>query len=215
MFILASFGAISCLKEINVDSREGYITVLNERVMLVSIPKDKVIFDEEYGISFGFFTKMFILFSDSIVFKGFTLRENKNIFNLPINVYKNFPNLILYDGSKSSLSNIKYKHFEMLKYLQIIALNENQISYIQSSAFKDLCYLKNLYLHENQLTSIDGMIFNRLNNLEELFLHSNKISYVSDIAFDSLTELKNLTLYGNDNKVWKDEFFKNNKKLRW
>ncbi|KAL7016901.1 hypothetical protein ACKWTF_010189 [Chironomus riparius] len=183
--------------------------------MVAFIPEDKVIFDAEYEISSGWFTKIFIMFSDSIVINGFSLRANRNIFNLPVGVYKSFPFLISFDGSRSSISNINYKHFENLKALQLLRLDENKISFIESNAFKDLYDLKNLYLHQNLLTSIDGTILSRLHNLLELSLDRNKINYVAENAFDSLTELRNLTLAENNDELWTEKLFKNNKKLKY
>jgi len=213
MIILATFGSAICTKKVNVDLVEATWSLINQRLVSVFIPEDESIYMDDYEVSFGIITKMFVFFSDSIVIKAFSLNGNKNVHYLPVNVYKSFPFLTLYDGSRSSLTTIKYKNFEYLGNIQVLTLNQNHISHIDSNTFNDLYDLKVLYLHENQVTSIDGIIFKRLHNLLELSLEKNKINYVAENALDSLTELRNLTIGKNNNNVWKDEHFKNNKKL--
>ena len=75
-----------------------------------------------------------------------TFFTNRNIFYLPIDVAKSFPNLIVYGADKTSIKEISKENFRNLRKLRSLTLMSNKIERIFSDTFEDLESLEVLWL---------------------------------------------------------------------
>lgn len=73
-------------------------------------------------------------------------QRNRNIKVLPIEVDKNFPNLVLYNAATCSIETIATKNFANLIKLEEINLKDNRIEKIYGNTFEDQTALKRLIL---------------------------------------------------------------------
>lgn len=71
---------------------------------------------------------------------------NKNVFFLPIHVYKVFPHLVDYGATNCSLGKISRNNFEKLSLLKFLYLRHNKITSIEDGTFADLRSLEILDL---------------------------------------------------------------------
>lgn len=86
-----------------------------------------------------------IVNSDEMV-TSLDFTNNKKILYLPINVYKNFPELDTYEAGYCLIKEIKKTNFANLKNLHWLFLNQNQIEIVPVDAFEDLSSLARLFL---------------------------------------------------------------------
>lgn len=73
-----------------------------------------------------------------------TIFRASNVFFLPVKVAETFPNLIVYQISKTSLRKISKRNFKRLYKLKDIYLVDNKVEIIFSDTFEDLVNLKKL-----------------------------------------------------------------------
>lgn len=78
-------------------------------------------------------------------------QRNRNITVLPIDVDKNFPNLVLYNAATCSVQTIARKNFVNLLKLEEINLKDNRIETIHGNTFEDQKALKRLILSKGFL----------------------------------------------------------------
>lgn len=122
----------------------------------------------------------------------------RNIFHLPINVNKIFPNLIKYIALNTKVNHLTKENFKEMKKLKELQLIQNEIKTIDDDTFDHLTELKTLNLSSNKLKILNPRIFANILKLEELDLSTNQISRISQ----QFGELKNLTkLNLNDNQL--------------
>lgn len=72
--------------------------------------------------------------------------ENKKIEFLPVNVYRNFPNLENYLARNASVKKISALNFQRLTSLEYIDLEVNQIDFIPDNCFQGLTKLNVILL---------------------------------------------------------------------
>jgi Leucine rich repeat len=82
-------------------------------------------------------------------FEGLSFWTNKKIKFLPIQVSEKFPNLLGYQASHCSITEISKKNFEGLTKLKLLHLINNKIEKILSDTFEDLVELTNVTLGKN------------------------------------------------------------------
>ncbi|CAG9809779.1 unnamed protein product [Chironomus riparius] len=146
-------------------------------------------------------------------FEAFIMTSIKNISCLPIEIYKKFPKLLIYDANNCAVEKVTHENFKNLIKLKDLKLNRNYISSIDNDSFKDLENLRELFLNDNQIQEIDHQIFKPLKNLRHLQLDNNKISFIEKKAFKHLLKLEHILIGRNFLKTLNDEHFKSNKKL--
>lgn len=73
-------------------------------------------------------------------------RNNKKIQLLPINIYRNFPNLEIYFANNASIKEISALNFRRLTSLNFLDLSSNQIEFIPNFCFTGLSELGTIYL---------------------------------------------------------------------
>lgn len=100
----------------------------------------------------------FIILDENEAVKALDFQRNRNIEMLPIDVDKNFPNLLLYNAATCSIKLISKKNFANLIKLQDINLKENQIDKIYGDTFEDQTALKRLTLSEFTLATFKSFI---------------------------------------------------------
>lgn len=147
---------------------------------------------------------------------------NQQIFYLPVNLNRMFPNLkslniieskvselgpdplkqmtklmnlIL---SHNSISNVHKESFKNLIMLEMLDLSFNNLDYIQPSTFDNLQKLSTLKLDNNRLQLLTDETFSKLINLQNLFLQSNKLQKISPLTFENLKNLNFIDLTSND-----------------
>lgn len=79
---------------------------------------------------------------------GMEFYNNSKVFHLPIEIYKNFPDLEGLSAGCCSIKSITKRSFMKLTKLKEIWLEGNKIEIIPSDTFEDLILLKYLRLRE-------------------------------------------------------------------
>lgn len=74
--------------------------------------------------------------------------RNKKIEYLPLQIYKQFPNLYLYLASECAIKQISKENFEKLNRLTVLNLAHNQIQKIRADTFVGVPSLSNVLLSE-------------------------------------------------------------------
>lgn len=88
-------------------------------------------------------------FDDSVL--SLTFYTNRNIFYLPIDVAKSFPNLTAFGADETSIKEISKENFRNLRKLRCLTLVSNKIEMIFSDTFEDLESLEVLWLGKRKL----------------------------------------------------------------
>lgn len=77
---------------------------------------------------------------------GLDFESNKKISFLPVNVHKDFPNLVGINASDCSIKSISKDNFRDLRELKFLYLFDNEIETVSPDAFEDLISLEELDL---------------------------------------------------------------------
>lgn len=80
--------------------------------------------------------------------QGFYSYGNKNIKFLPVNIHKNFPNLMALEASQCSIELLTKENLQGLSELKMLWLHHNQIEEIRSDTFQGLVSLEWIHLGE-------------------------------------------------------------------
>ncbi|XP_078377584.1 uncharacterized protein LOC144660727 [Oculina patagonica] len=104
----------------------------------------------------------------STITNELSLRFLRNISNLPVGIFSNFPNLRQLDLGNSNVENLAEKIFSSLTYLQILYLSSNAITVLPKNVFANLVNLKWLHLSSNAITAPPEKVFDNLGNLTVL-----------------------------------------------
>lgn len=149
-------------------------------------PEIQVVTDEDFKIS-----------SDgNSSIQAVSSRDKRGVQFLPINL-QDFPELILFDTIRCSLTSIK-DQFKGLSKLMFLSLEANKIENVAGDAFKDLVDLEWLDLSYNQIYFLRKETFASLKEVRRLKLGYNKIQYLHAEIFSSLVEVTELSLYDNE-----------------
>ncbi|KAG5669370.1 hypothetical protein PVAND_017257 [Polypedilum vanderplanki] len=164
-------------------------------------------------------------------------KGKQDIFHLPINVIKIFPNLLAYFAHHTKVKKLTRENFKEMKKLDQLNLHTNEIEEIDDDAFDDLIKLEYLNLSENnlkilnpriflalrnlkyfhvsknQLTSLTAHVFENLVNLKHFILNENYIKSFPSGIFDRLTNLSIIDTHNNQFTTFDENIFKNNFKL--
>lgn len=79
---------------------------------------------------------------------GLWFDHNSNLFFLPEDIAKTFPNLVGLSAEACSLKAIEHNNFRGLNKLKFLWLTENSLEMIPSDTFKDLMALETLYMRK-------------------------------------------------------------------
>lgn len=77
---------------------------------------------------------------------GILFAYNKNAQFLPVNVYRNFPNLEYFTARAATITNISGVNFDRLARLELLDLRENQIQSVPNDCFENLYQLREILL---------------------------------------------------------------------
>jgi hypothetical protein len=105
--------------------------------------------------------------------KVFYFFQNKQLFYLPLQVYKAAPDLLMIDAPYSEIKAISKKNFEKLTKLEFLWLHFNKIEIIPAGTFADLVSLKKISLGEKVFTNIFHNSLKQINNREQQDLLSH------------------------------------------
>lgn len=86
--------------------------------------------------------------------EGLRFTHNKNIFFLPTETAKTFPNLIMYSAWNCSIKVVKKENFKNLNTIVAIYLSDNQIETVSSDTFEDLTSLEMISLSKFLLKNL-------------------------------------------------------------
>ena len=145
--------------------------------------------------------------------QGLLFSENKEIKFLPQNLARSMPNLVIINGSYSSIESIDPNTFEDLSELKYLNLAGNKIKSIPHGAFNDLTSLEELDLSNNQIEYLDESTFNNLGSLTKLSLGGNNIRQLPPRIFESLPNLREFHIENNMIVNLSPGVFRNNRKL--
>lgn len=87
------------------------------------------------------------------------MSENKNIFYLPVDLYKVFPFLLVINAMSCSVKTLGPENLRNLKFLEMIWMGGNQLEIIPKGTFKGLTSLTTIYLSKLFLLEIVIPIF--------------------------------------------------------
>ena len=97
----------------------------------------------------------------------------------------------------NSISNIKLRTFEHLRYCVHLSLSKNDLVHLSPGMFAGIQHLKELWLDSNSISDIEANAFVNLTMCSELHLADNKLSHLRLGMFDGLRSLKELWLDKN------------------
>lgn len=80
--------------------------------------------------------------------RGIMFYSNPRIVYLPVDTFKNFPNLEVYEAGRCSIKMLRKRNFQDLKKLKTIYLGNNKIETIYSDTFEGLTALDWIALSE-------------------------------------------------------------------
>lgn len=103
---------------------------------------------------------------------------------------------------------------ELLKSIQYLQLDRNQLQQVPSQLIASTIGLKTLNLSSNFISSIENNHFAKSSNLSELDLSWNRIARLAKNAFASLYSLEYLSLNGNELTKLEKNLFGFGRKLR-
>lgn len=121
---------------------------------------------------------------------GLFFNSNKKIEFLPVEVYKNFPNLRVYPAHYCSIREISARNFGELQNLLFIDLRGNQLKSIPNYCFSGLSKLSKLLLGKSLQQEI---CFSQKN----AFADKNQIASLNGVAFANMPALEVVNLEGN------------------
>ncbi|CRL03489.1 CLUMA_CG016324, isoform A [Clunio marinus] len=102
-----------------------------------------------------------------------SIRDNKGVKYLPVNVSKTFPDLPHYDAINCSITNIYRNNVRGLTFLTTLNLRYNEIETVKRDVFSDLTSLLALSLSDNKVKHIEDGAFYGLTKLMAINLNSN------------------------------------------
>lgn len=122
---------------------------------------------------------------------------NQNIFYLPTNLNRLFPNLKSLSVIESKVTEIGSEPLKQLTKLTNLILSHNSISNLHKDSLKNLPVLETLDLSFNSLDYIQTSTFDNLQKLTTLKLNNNRLQLLSAETFEKLTKLEFLFLQNN------------------
>lgn len=136
----------------------------------------------------------FIPFKNSLQYLDLSYNE---LTQIPIEL-SNVNHLTVLDLSNNQIQSITQHTFteNVLKTLEILNLESNQIKTVQFPAFKSLNFLS---LNHNQVTQLNGSLFKNMNlqSIKDLKVKYNLISQIAEDTFKGFSSLNSLDLSGN------------------
>lgn len=84
--------------------------------------------------------------SQNYYINAILFRDNRKIQFLPVNVYKKFPNLVIYLAGWTSVRKISAMNFVRLSNLEWLDLHKNNIVFIPDDCFQGLAKLNHIDL---------------------------------------------------------------------
>lgn len=122
---------------------------------------------------------------------------NQQVFYLPLNFYKIFPNLRTISFYKCEITEIGPEPLKQLSKLISLILSNNRIANIHQDSLRGLSSLETLDLSFNNLNFIQPTTFDDLPKLTVLKINNNQLQLLSDATFDKLTNLQFLFMQSN------------------
>lgn len=77
---------------------------------------------------------------------GIRFYDNKKIFYLPVDVYKSYPNLVIYFAHSCNIKFLLKANFKNLGSVKEVHLDNNRIQKLDGEMFEDMSSLQILYL---------------------------------------------------------------------
>jgi hypothetical protein len=139
---------------------------------------------------------------------------NRRTKFIPVGIVNKFPKLFAIEFSKSSIKTIEKHHFESLRDLEVLDMNNNQIEYVEIGSFDDLTDLISLDLQGNKIEFLNQKLFVKLGKLQKLYLSHNEIQFLPGKIFEPLRQIESLTFYENQITFLNENIFANNEKVK-
>lgn len=133
-----------------------------------------------------------------VCIEGLFIRS-KEIRILPDEVFKSFPNLIVYEASDCSIEEIWALNFNGLSKLRQLTLGRNKLQFIPRNAFQELRQLESLNLGENnffQISCFQNLILSLF--VFSNYLERNEISKLNPETFLNLKNIRIIDLERNE-----------------
>lgn len=120
---------------------------------------------------------------------------------LPMEVFDQFPNLLILELELLGISEIKEKSFVNATHLQQLHLDLNRLTEVGDGIFDGAWDLRHLELSRNNIKKVSPNAFHSLEKLKHLGLSGNEITVLDKDTFAGLQNLKSLYLYSNHIKT--------------
>lgn len=164
---------------------------------------------------------------------------NSNLFDMPSEIFTNFPYMKRATANKCGVVDIHKNNFHYginlnelrlrsnkltklpnsilssSSLLQTLDLSSNQINEIEINAFAGLESLEFLALTDNQLVSLDENVFRHLRNLLSIRLDSNKLQVIEEKLFESSVNLTEIRVDSNEVAIIKGDAFGKLQRLKY
>lgn len=138
-----------------------------------------------------------IIADDPIAIKSLYFTQNSKLGSIPFGVFKNFPNLELFDISSNGIDTLQSNRFGDAKNLQSLRLDQNYITIVPSKVFVNVASVSTIYLQYNSIENIEDYAFENMINLKTLRLDWNLIRALGRFTFAGAPHITVLQLEKN------------------
>lgn len=122
---------------------------------------------------------------------------NKKIEFIPLDIGKNFYNLLVMDASGNGIKSLTKKELTRLYRLKNLNLENNEIKVVKFNAFDDLISLEILDLDFNQIKFLDGKLLSSNLYLKIFSARQNELETLQEDIFEHCIMLDTVKLEGN------------------
>lgn len=123
--------------------------------------------------------------------------QETKLGSIPFGVFRNFPELELFDISTNGIDTLQSDRFSDAKNLQSLRLDENEITIVPSKVFVNVASVSTIYLQDNRIETIEDNAFENMVNLETLRLDKNLIRALGRLTLAGAPHIKVLQLDNN------------------
>jgi hypothetical protein len=136
------------------------------------------------------------------------------MYYAPVNLFSQFPNLVIFMCDGCYPKNIDRSTFENAGTLGFISYLMGHTEKLENNLFQGCPNLYFIEIRGHKISQIEKLAFAGLARLESLHLSHNLIVHLEAGIFDDLTSLQTINLNYNRIKVLVPDLFKNNQNLK-
>lgn len=116
--------------------------------------------------------------------------QESRLGSIPFGVFKNFPQLELFDISTNGIDTLQSDRFSDAKNLQSLRLEVNYIVVVPTKVFVNVSSVSTIHLQANRIETVEDNAFENLVNLKILRLDENLIRMLGRFTFAGAPNIK-------------------------